>query len=116
MEEPPKAIEPIYPEICDVAEEISYVFETSLNYEARELSRILKKSHVKALLETHDAVVEVRKAPPASVASLSIPSSSVSSESSYKSTMPSSERTETVRVVGLRRQPKEPLVVLKKII
>ncbi|XP_057333228.1 MAGUK p55 subfamily member 2 isoform X1 [Microplitis mediator] len=109
LEEPPKAIEPIYPEICDVAEEISYVFETSLNYEARELSRILKKSHVKALLETHDAVVEVRKAPPASVTSLGIPSSSASSESSHKSTMPSSERTETVRVVGLRRQPKEPL-------
>ncbi|XP_044587929.1 protein PALS2 isoform X3 [Cotesia glomerata] len=96
LEEPPKRIEPICPNISEEAEEISYIFETSLNYEARELSRILKKPHVKALLETHDKVVIARKAPAVPVSSEIIK-------------MPSYDRSDTVRVIGLRRPQNEPL-------
>ncbi|XP_074099697.1 MAGUK p55 subfamily member vari isoform X4 [Cotesia typhae] len=96
LEEPPKQIEPICPNISEAAEEISYIFETSLNYEARELSRILKKPHVKALLETHDKVVIARKAPVVPVFS-------------EISKMPSFDRSDTVRVIGLRRPQNEPL-------
>ncbi|CAD6207349.1 GSCOCG00010183001-RA-CDS [Cotesia congregata] len=96
LEEPPKRIEPICPNISEEAEEISYIFETSLDYEARELSRILKKPHVKALLETHDKVVIARKTPVVPVSSEIIK-------------MPSYDRSDTVRVIGLRRPQNEPL-------
>lgn len=97
LETPPALVEPVCCNICEVAEEISYVYEVSKDINARQLSALLRKSNFKALLEIHDIVAKQRKYPP-SVPSVTIP------------TMPSDERTEAIRVVGLRRQLNEPLV------
>lgn len=92
-------IEPLHEDICDIVDEVTHVFEKSWDTNARQLSNLLRNSHVKALLETHDAIAESRKAPPRPIPFLS-------------TIMPSDERTETVRVVGLRRLENEPLVNL----
>ncbi|XP_044006469.1 protein PALS2 isoform X2 [Aphidius gifuensis] len=94
LETPPARIEPVCSSICDVAEEISYVFELSKNIYARQLSGLLNKLYFKSLLETHDAIAEKRKNPPSE---------------KIETIMPSDERTEAIRIVGLRRQPDEPL-------
>lgn len=90
-------MEPVCSSVCDIVDEVCYAYRTSGNPHARELVNLLSKSHLRALLETHDAVVERRGAPakpnPPPVV-----------------TMPTNERTEAVRVVGLRRQSDEPLV------
>ncbi|XP_034934871.1 MAGUK p55 subfamily member 6-like isoform X2 [Chelonus insularis] len=95
LEEPPKLVDPIYFEVCDLTNEITHTFEKSKDTNARQLSKLLKGSHLKALLETHDAVIKGRKTP--------------AKTCTFLSTMPTDERTQTVRVVGLRRQANEPL-------
>ena len=57
---------------------------------------------MKQLLETHDAVVAARAARK--------PEDEQGKRKFLLTRMPSTEATEAVRVVGLRRQPDEPLV------
>lgn len=69
--------------------------------DARELARILNKPHVKALIETHDEVGEItledRPPPPEP--------SNYPGEITEITGMPG----ETIKMVGLRRNPNEPL-------
>lgn len=67
-----------------------------------ELVNLLEKNpHVKALLETHDAIVDLRD---------SATSSASAPPLIPFLKMPVDGRADTIRVVGLRRQPDEPLV------
>ncbi|XP_063993784.1 protein PALS2 isoform X2 [Diachasmimorpha longicaudata] len=94
LEDPPAFLEPVHHSICDIVDEIKHAFEHSRDSNARQLNNLLRKSHVKALLEAHDAVAQRRTEPSTSPA---VPA------------MPSNESTETIRVVGLRRKENEPL-------
>lgn len=74
------------------------------NSDARELSRILSKSHFKALIETHDEVgaqALVPKPP--------IDPRKVLSKEFIEATENGMPGAETIRMVGLRRKPNEPL-------
>lgn len=100
LEDPPLHVEPVCSSVCDIVDEVCHALRSSRDENARELVRLLRSSHLKALLETHDAVVERKEAPP------SKPEPSLLA-------MPTNERMEAVRVVGLRRQPDEPLVRIR---
>lgn len=97
LEDAPVPVEPVCSSVCDIVDEVCHELQSYRNEYGRELVALLRNSHLKALLETHDAVVESREASP-----ISEPISSL--------VMPSDERTEVMRVVGLTRQPDEPLV------
>ncbi|XP_043502002.1 protein PALS2 isoform X1 [Polistes fuscatus] len=96
LEDAPIPVEPVCSSVCDIVDEVCHDLQFCRNEYARELVVLLRNSHLKALLETHDAVVERREA------------SSIS-ETIQPLVMPSDERTEVIRVVGLTRQPDEPL-------
>ncbi|XP_015174510.1 PREDICTED: MAGUK p55 subfamily member 6 isoform X2 [Polistes dominula] len=96
LEEAPVPVEPVCSSVCDIVDEVCHDLQFYRNEYARELVVLLRNSHLKALLETHDAVVERREASPIS-------------ETIQPLVMPSDERTEVIRVVGLTRQPDEPL-------
>lgn len=96
LEDAPVPVEPVCSSVCDIVDEVCHALRSYRNEHARELVTLLRNSHLKALLETHDAVVERREASP-------IP------EPTPPLTMPSDERTEVMRVVGLTKQPDEPL-------
>ncbi|KAF7409471.1 hypothetical protein HZH68_003852 [Vespula germanica] len=96
LEDAPVPVEPVCSSVCDIVDEVCHELQSYRNENGRELVALLRNSHLKALLETHDAVVERREASPISE---TIPSL----------VMPSDERTEVMRVVGLTRQPDEPL-------
>ncbi|XP_076290333.1 MAGUK p55 subfamily member vari isoform X2 [Lasioglossum baleicum] len=95
LEDPPLHVEPVCSCVCDIVDEICHGLRASRDENARELTRLLRSSHLKALLETHDAVVERKEAP--------------AKPQLLPPAMPTNERTETVRMVGLRREPNEPL-------
>ncbi|XP_035733940.1 MAGUK p55 subfamily member 6-like isoform X1 [Vespa mandarinia] len=96
LEDGPVPVEPVCSSVCDIVDEVCHELQSYRNEYGRELVALLRNSHLKALLETHDAVVERREASP-----ISEPIPSL--------VMPSDERTEVMRVVGLTRQPDEPL-------
>ncbi|KAK2581825.1 hypothetical protein KPH14_002293 [Odynerus spinipes] len=96
LEDAPVPVEPVCSSVCDIVDEVCHALQSYRNEHARELVTLLRNSHLKALLETHDAVVERRETSP-------IP------EPTPPLAMPSDERTEVMRVVGLTRQPDEPL-------
>ncbi|XP_051169533.1 protein PALS2 isoform X2 [Leptopilina boulardi] len=95
LEDPPAPLEPICSDICDIVDEIRHKYLYSYKPNERELNALLKNLHLKALLETHDAIAKLRDSPQSPNPRFSI--------------MPADERTEAVRMVGLRRQPDEPL-------
>lgn len=99
LEDPSVSVEPVCSSVCDIIDEVCHAFRSTRNPYASELANLLNTSHLRALLETHDAIVERREVP-----SKPSPPPMV--------TMPTNERTETVRVIGLRRQADEPLVSL----
>lgn len=72
---------------------------TARHPNARELARLLNKPHVKALIQTHDEVGEIPFEEKPDVVSLT------STSTDTTSGMPS----ETIKMVGLRRNPSEPL-------
>lgn len=74
------------------------------NTDARELSRILSKSHFKALIETHDEV-GARALEPKSP----IDPRKVLSKEFIEATENGMVGAQTIRMVGLRRKPNEPL-------
>lgn len=94
-ESPGVSVNPVC-QACDIADEIVHGFKSTPDQNAEELTKLLKKPHLKALLETHDAVAERRDAP-------------LTPDQSFL-TMPADDRADAVRVVGLRRNPDEPLV------
>lgn len=99
LEDPPVPVEPVCSSVCDIVDEVCYAFRASRDLHARELVNLLDNAHLRALLETHDAVVERREAP------------SKVPDPPADLTMPTSKKEEIpIRVVGLRRQPDEPLV------
>lgn len=97
-------VEPVCSSVCDIVDEVCHAFRASRNSCARELINLLGSSHLRALLETHDAVVERRESPckPDPPALLTMPTNK-------------KEEIAPIRVVGLRRQPDEPLVSLHKL-
>ncbi|XP_024888389.1 MAGUK p55 subfamily member 2 isoform X3 [Temnothorax curvispinosus] len=97
LEDPPVPVEPICSSVCDIVDEVCHAFRASRNPHARELVNLLGNAYLRALLETHDAIVERRETPSTSADPLVL-------------TMPTNKREEMpIRVVGLRRQPDEPL-------
>lgn len=74
------------------------------NTDARELARILSKPHVKALIETHDEIGRktLEPKPP-------INPRSVLSKEFIAATEDGMPGADTIRMVGLRRNPSEPL-------
>lgn len=90
-------VEPVCSSVCDIVDEVCHSFRSSRNSQARELVNLLGGSHLRALLETHDAVVERREAP--------------CKPDPPASTMPTNKEEIPIRMVGLRRQPDEPLVI-----
>lgn len=72
--------------------------------DARELARILSKPHVKALIETHDEIGErtFEPKPP-------VNPKDVLSKEFLEITEHGMPGAETIRMVGLRRNPNEPL-------
>jgi len=92
-------VEPVCSSVCDIVDEVCHAFQTSRNSYAKELVNLLGNSHLRALLETHDAVVERKEASSKAISPL------VAMPTNKKEAMP-------IRVVGLRRQPDEPLVSL----
>ncbi|XP_011871065.1 PREDICTED: MAGUK p55 subfamily member 2 isoform X3 [Vollenhovia emeryi] len=98
LEDPPVPAEPVCSSVCDIVDEVCHAYRDSRDSHARELVNLLGNAHLRALLETHDAVVERRETPSTSFEPRAL-------------TMPASKREEMppIRVVGLRRQPDEPL-------
>ncbi|XP_077273638.1 MAGUK p55 subfamily member vari isoform X3 [Temnothorax americanus] len=97
LEDPPVPVEPVCSSVCDIVDEVCHAFRASRNPHARELVNLLGNAYLRALLETHDAIVERRETPSTSADPLVL-------------TMPTNKREEMpIRVVGLRRQPDEPL-------
>ncbi|KAL6432738.1 hypothetical protein ACFW04_006260 [Cataglyphis niger] len=96
LEDPPVPVEPVCSSVCDIVDEVCDAFQTSRNLYAKELVNLLRNSHLKALLETHDAVVKHKEASSKAISPL------VTMPTNKKEVMP-------MRVVGLRRQPDEPL-------
>ncbi|XP_018402444.1 PREDICTED: MAGUK p55 subfamily member 6 isoform X2 [Cyphomyrmex costatus] len=97
LEDPPVPVEPVCSSICDIVDEVCHAFQTSKDSHVNELVNLLGHVHLRALLETHDAVVERREAPSKPPDSPAL-------------TMPTNKKEEMpIRVVGLRRQPDEPL-------
>ncbi|KAG5325462.1 MPP6 protein, partial [Pseudoatta argentina] len=97
LEDPPVPVEPVCSSVCDIVDEVCHAFQASRDSHIKELVNLLGNVHLRALLETHDAVVERREAPskPPDPLALTMPTNK-------KEAMP-------IRVVGLRRQPDEPL-------
>ncbi|XP_018355750.1 PREDICTED: MAGUK p55 subfamily member 6 isoform X3 [Trachymyrmex septentrionalis] len=97
LEDPPVPVEPVCSSVCDIVDEVCHAFQASRDSHVKELVNLLGNVHLRALLETHDAVVERREAPskPPDPLALAMPTNK-------KEAMP-------IRVVGLRRQPDEPL-------
>lgn len=80
------------------------------NPDARELSRLLSKSHFKALVETHDEIgiqVLIPKPP--------IDPRKILSKEFIEATEYGMPGAETIRMVGLRRKPKESLGITVEI-
>ncbi|KAG7207514.1 hypothetical protein KM043_009146 [Ampulex compressa] len=96
LENPPVHVEPVCSSVCDIVDKVCHALRFSSNEQAKELVGLLRGSHLKALLETHDAVVARRATAP-------------SNPDPPVATMPTNEGTEAVRVVGLRRTADEPL-------
>lgn len=80
------------------------------NPDARELSRLLSKSHFKALVETHDEIGEQVLIPKPPIDPRKILSKEFIEATEYG--MPGAE---TIRMVGLRRKPKESLGITVEI-
>ena len=55
LEDPPLHVEPVCSSVCDIVDEVCHALRSSRDENARELVRLLRNSHLKALLETHDA-------------------------------------------------------------
>ncbi|XP_066594052.1 protein PALS2 isoform X2 [Prorops nasuta] len=97
LEHPAESVIPICSSVCDLVDEICHALHNSRDVKAQELVKLLKSPHLKGLLETHDAIAVRRE------------SLSVTQNSPEFLRMPADERAEAVRVVGLLRQPDEPL-------
>ncbi|XP_046746892.1 MAGUK p55 subfamily member 2 isoform X2 [Diprion similis] len=97
LEDSPAGIANPVCQACDIVDDIVHGFKSSNDQNAKELTRLLKNPHLKALLETHDAVAERREA------------TSTPDQSFVTNNMPADDRAVAVRVVGLRRNQDEPL-------
>ncbi|XP_020277840.1 MAGUK p55 subfamily member 6 isoform X3 [Pseudomyrmex gracilis] len=95
LEDPPVPVKPVCSSVCDIVDEVCHFFRASRNPYARELVNLLGNPHLRALLETHDAIVERRRASESRPVTVTMPTNK-------KEAVP-------IRVVGLRRQPDEPL-------
>ncbi|XP_014249613.1 MAGUK p55 subfamily member 6 isoform X2 [Cimex lectularius] len=106
LEKPPfpENVEPVSTGNTKLAKDISSSCKLSSSLSARELAAILNKPHVKALLETHDTVAVCSRNSGRSVWE-STGSQLPLVEEEHNEAM----TTQTIRVVGLRKKPNEPL-------
>ncbi|XP_054289162.1 protein PALS2-like isoform X1 [Macrosteles quadrilineatus] len=102
LEVPQKlAPDPVVAESVSLVSELQQSCQTSPSHEAKELNRIFHKPHFKALLETHDRIAEKK---------ISKRQLETKPKISELSTNGKSEmNTQPIRIVGLRKVPKEPL-------
>ncbi|XP_049802744.1 protein PALS2 isoform X2 [Schistocerca nitens] len=98
LEDPETPAQPVSTSGLKLATDVAKNCESSRSRDAQELSNILKSAHFKALLESHDTVAEKSFEKP------EVESQPQTIE------FPASEMTaDTIRMVGLRKSPKEPL-------
>lgn len=104
FEEVGEPIRPVQLDNINLCRELVQRCSRERHIDARELARILSKPHVKALIETHDEVGErsLEQITPIAPSSL-LPKEFIDITDSD---MPGAE---TIRMVGLRRNPNEPL-------
>ncbi|XP_061511965.1 protein PALS2 isoform X2 [Anopheles gambiae] len=122
LEEAPAPLHPVRVDNAPLLKEVIDRCSLSRNPHARELARIFRYPHFRALLEAHDEIGETQleklKHPPTSA------TSSPGGNSQYHQASPSSETVdgsgvelltindmpgETIKMVGIRRNPDEPL-------
>lgn len=84
--------------------EISRLCEHSRNIDAKELNRILKKPHFRALVSSHDSIAERYEYP-------SSPDLAPLAEIDSIDLFPNGTAmtADAIRVIGLRKSPNEPL-------
>ncbi|XP_058801836.1 protein PALS2 [Phymastichus coffea] len=106
-EQPPKHASPACASVRETLQQVTRALEPSRSPESRELLLLLRGRQLRSLLETHDAVVAARVAD----AELARAQGRARGRPPLFGSMPSSEEalTEAVRIVGLLRQPDEPL-------
>lgn len=97
-------LKPVQLDIRPLCRSLAQRLSRARNPDARELSRLLSKSHFKALIETHDEIgtqVLIPKPP--------IDPRKILSKEFIEATEDGMPGAETIRMVGLRRKPNEPL-------
>lgn len=104
FEEVGEPLRPVQLNNTSLCRELAQKYSRERHPDARELARILSKAHVKAIIETHDEVGER-----ALVQKASIPPTSVLPKEFIEITDSDMPGAETIRMVGLRRNPNEPL-------
>lgn len=104
FEEVGEPLRPIQLNNTQLCRELAQKYSRERDPDIRELARILSKAHVKALIETHDEVGER-----ALHHTASIPPTSVLPKEFIDITDSEMPGAETIRMVGLRRNPNEPL-------
>ncbi|XP_014213419.1 MAGUK p55 subfamily member 6 isoform X2 [Copidosoma floridanum] len=102
---------PVCSSICKVVEQVTRALEPSRNPESRELLLLLRSRHLRSLLGTHDAAIAARLQQQQLNGNIEESSSTMPRKPLLGGMMPSTDEipTEAIRVVGLRRQPDEPL-------
>ncbi|XP_067006977.1 protein PALS2 isoform X2 [Anabrus simplex] len=94
LEDPVPTAVPVATGNLELVGEVSYSCEKVWSKDARELAAILKNPHLKALLESHDIVAE----------------KSYEKVPQPEPVLPANGMTaDAIRMVGLRKNPKEPL-------
>ncbi|XP_035905260.1 MAGUK p55 subfamily member 6 isoform X2 [Anopheles stephensi] len=126
LEEAPAPLRPVRVDNAPLLKEVIDRCSLSRNPHARELARIFRYPHFRALLEAHDEIGEtqleqLRQQPSAPSATSPVPTGSSPGSNGQRS--PSSETDgsgvelltindmpgETIKMVGIRRNPDEPL-------
>ncbi|BES88568.1 GuKc [Nesidiocoris tenuis] len=97
-------LKPVDTETAKLAKDVTTACRLSSNLNARELAALLSKPHVKALLTTHDTVAVSHKNKG------SVWESTGSQLPLVEEEHTEAMATQAIRVVGLRKTPKEPLV------
>lgn len=100
-----KIVEPVSTGNTKLSRDLVTTCRTSTSFHARELAAILSKPHVKSLIDTHDTVALAKRSGGGKSVWESTGSQLPLVEAEHNDAM----ETQTIRVVGLRKIPNEPL-------
>lgn len=103
LEDPPSLPKPISSSSKDLVKDLSLRCSKSRNREAKELSELLNRPHLKALISTHDEVAEICERPK------SAESEDLIVKTELSKLFPNGMTGEAYRMVGVRKKAGEPL-------